>query len=342
MGCMLPFRHLQRKLVYETEGLRALARYALNAERVKSRVAGRFEVLSLELTNVCNANCVFCAYQHQERATGIMPDALFLKVVREFVEQGGGAINLTPTVGDPLIDPALVSRIAFLRSHPQLTSIGMYSNFISMQRFGPAHLIDAGVSQIVVSMSGPEDGMYRRVYRSKMYPKVLSNILAFAEENNRRGRPVAFSIDMRIDRPLSEVTQLADYKRLEDALGPGGIGVKYRYDDWAGKIAQKDLSGTMKLRRKPRIRRPRISPCSALYWSPMVYWDGSVGACACRDVNASELIIGNAYQQTLEEIWHGEPLAKIRRDFLTPSCPTICRGCTHYNNLSIYARTDSK
>lgn len=315
----------------------ALASYVMRADQVKARVAGRFEVLSLELTNVCNANCVFCAYQHQERATGVMPDALLHKVVREFADAGGGSINLTPTVGDPLVDPNLAERIAFLRNHPQITSIGMYSNLISMQRFGASRLIDAGITQIIVSMSGPDDAMYRRVYRSKMYPKVLANIMAFAAENDRRGKPVSFSVDMRIDRPLSEVVELPDYKLLASALGPSNIGVKYRYDNWAGKISQGDLSGTMKLRRRPSLRRPRISPCSALYWSPMVYWDGRVGACACRDVNAEALIIGNAYQSSLTDIWQGEALAKMRRDFLTPACPAICKGCTHYNNLSIYA-----
>ena len=33
--------------------------------------------LHLELTNLCNANCIFCPYQFQERPTGFMSDEVF-------------------------------------------------------------------------------------------------------------------------------------------------------------------------------------------------------------------------------------------------------------------------
>ena len=35
--------------------------------------------LHLELTNLCNANCVFCPYQFQERAVDFMPEEVFAK-----------------------------------------------------------------------------------------------------------------------------------------------------------------------------------------------------------------------------------------------------------------------
>ena len=44
--------------------------------------------LHLELTNLCNANCVFCPYQFQERETGFMSDEVFHKAVADFVASG--------------------------------------------------------------------------------------------------------------------------------------------------------------------------------------------------------------------------------------------------------------
>ena len=70
----------------------------------------------------------------------------------------------------------------------------------------------------------------------------------------------------------------------------------------------------------------------------MVYWDGKVGACGCRDVNARELIIGDLNAQHLKDIWFGGEIQKLRDEFLSPKIKNICATCTHYNNLSPYFR----
>ncbi len=46
-----------------------------NVEKTLDAMALRPFELHLELTNLCNANCIFCPYQYQERATGFMSDA---------------------------------------------------------------------------------------------------------------------------------------------------------------------------------------------------------------------------------------------------------------------------
>jgi MoaA/NifB/PqqE/SkfB family radical SAM enzyme len=259
-------------------------------------------------------------------------------VVADYVDYGGGSISLTPTVGDPLVDPNIVERLRWLKSIPEIKGTGMYSNMISLGRFKAENLVHSGLGSLVVSTSGFDEAMYRRVYRSKMYPKVLRNIKDFAVANNAAGRPVRFSIDMRIDRPLKAVQATDDYKAVAALVGVENIGFKRRYDDWGGKIKQDELSGTMKLRSRPSIRRPRISPCSELYTGPIIYWDGRVGACGCRDVNASELIIGDVRQENLIDIWLGEEIKKLRQEFLTPAVKDICKNCTHYCNLSNFLR----
>lgn len=331
---------LYTKFEYELENLYALSKYPFAKNRLLERMARSIQFVSIETTNICNANCVFCAYQYQERTTGVMTTALFNKIVDEYAEIGGGDVSLTPTVGDPLVDPDLLERIQYARSKPEITSLGLYSNMISLKRFGAEQLVASGLTGLVVSMSGFDEAMYRRVYRSKMYPKVLENIKAFARANNKAGRPVDFAIDMRVDRPLLEVFASDDYKEVADLVGAESIGVKFAYDNWAGKVSQDELLGTMRLRKPPHFRRPRISPCTEMYSGPMIYWDGKVGACGCRDVNASELIVGDANKSHIADIWFGEQIRQLREEFLTPKVRDICKQCTHYNNLSLYLRRD--
>jgi hypothetical protein len=72
--------------------------------------------LHLELTNICNANCIFCPYQHQIRPHQYMSDEVFEKALADYVAEGGGSIILTPIVGDFLIDRKCIDRIRRARS----------------------------------------------------------------------------------------------------------------------------------------------------------------------------------------------------------------------------------
>jgi radical SAM protein with 4Fe4S-binding SPASM domain len=86
--------------------------------------------------------------------------------------------------------------------------------------------------------------------------------------------------------------------------------------------------------------RPRLTPCSELYFGPMVYWDGKVGGCNCRDVDARELVIGNVKDKHLADIWFGPEIERLREEFTSGKMNPLCRKCSHYSNLSVYLRKD--
>src|SRR5262249_20644466 len=72
------------------------------------------ETLHIETTNVCNANCIFCAYQYQDRfreGKGVMSDKIFSRGLREYFEMGGRSVNFVPLVGDSLVDPKIIQRV---------------------------------------------------------------------------------------------------------------------------------------------------------------------------------------------------------------------------------------
>jgi MoaA/NifB/PqqE/SkfB family radical SAM enzyme len=332
-------RVMIRKMLWKLDHLWGMAQYPFRKDALIRRLSQSMSTCNIETTNICNANCIFCAYQYQERPKGVMSMELFRKILKDYVECGGGSLGLTPTVGEPLADKHLIERIGLARSLPEITRISMYSNMISLDRIGADALVTSGLSSLTVSTSGFDREMYERVYRSGQYDKMLTNVLDFASANNKRGRPVKLFIDMRVDRGLREVYAYADYRRVVDAVGAENIGVKFRYDSWSGKITPGQLSGTMKLRAN---RALRFSPCSELYNGPMVYWDGKVGGCNCRDVNASELIIGDVNSNHLGEIWFGDELRKLREEFVAGKQRPICASCTHYNNLSHVLTTGCK
>jgi len=46
--------------------------------------------LGIEVTNICNANCIFCAYQYRERRAQTMDQKLFERIIDQYIEGGGG------------------------------------------------------------------------------------------------------------------------------------------------------------------------------------------------------------------------------------------------------------
>src|SRR5947199_10131101 len=84
--------------------------------------------LHLELTNLCNANCVFCPYQFQQREVQFMSDEVFEKAVGDYAAMGGGSVGLTPVVGDALIDPKFIDRVRYLRALPMIDRIWLTTN----------------------------------------------------------------------------------------------------------------------------------------------------------------------------------------------------------------------
>src|SRR5918996_37820 len=145
--------------------------------------------LHFELTNLCNANCVFCPYQFQTREVEFMPDEVFTKAVNDFLTIGGGSVGLTPIVGDALIDPKFLERVKYLRSFAAIDRIWVTTNGILLDRHGIDEVLASGLTSITISTAGFDEEMYERVYRSKSYRRFRRNVLALVEQNAKRSDP---------------------------------------------------------------------------------------------------------------------------------------------------------
>ncbi|MDE3156919.1 MAG: radical SAM protein, partial [Acidobacteriota bacterium] len=91
--------------------------------------------LSIETTNICNANCVFCANRVMERRKQPLDMDLFRKAVDEFAAMGGVEIDFNATIGDPLLDPKLLERARYVRRYPQFATLGFVTTLQWLHRF---------------------------------------------------------------------------------------------------------------------------------------------------------------------------------------------------------------
>ena len=278
--------------------------------------------LAVEVTNICNADCTFCGYQYQERPKTVMPANLFKSIIDEYSALGGGDLRLTPVVGDSLVDKGFVEKVRYARSKPNIEKITIVTNAILLTREKFEALVEAGLNDFSISISGLDAAEYERVYRKDQFAEIFKNLLEIS--GSAYFQRVKMFVSLRTDRIFPQFAK--NYKELRRrGFIMQRIGL---YDNWGGRIKSADLTGFMFV--KPNRTRKNI-PCSVLYDGPTVFAGGQMTACSCRDLNAnSELSLGRFQEVGLQAPWRDGQMEKLRKQFKEGNLPGICRDCRHY------------
>ena len=142
------------KISFYLKSFKNFALYSTNKKKLIENLNENIRFLSIETTNICNANCIFCAYQYQSRPMGIMDMDMFKRIVKQYADKNIGNVNLTPTVGEPLADKHLIERIKFIRKFKNINKIGIYTNLISLKNFNLKEFVSSGLTDLGVSASG--------------------------------------------------------------------------------------------------------------------------------------------------------------------------------------------
>ncbi len=318
----------------------ALAR-AIPKRALQSLMEKKFINFGVETTNTCNANCSFCGYRFMERPKVEMAKEVFENAIKSFVQNGGGNLNFTPTVGDPLVDKTLLERIRFARKHQEIQEIFLYTNGILLDRIGYTNLLHSGLSRLAIStFIGSRDG-YKQYYGNDKYQKVVQNIIGIAEANKKLGQPIKITLHLRVqgDPSIWEKTQV--YQEISSLIGIRNINYLDVYDAWGGRIKSYDLPEGTSLDKPIPIEEKIKSPCFEMYRRLHVLADGNVGACVCVDLE-SEIKVGNIHNQTLTDIWNGASIRKYRKDWLNGTLPDVCMQCTRYQGIDDFIKANPK
>ncbi|MCH7526530.1 MAG: radical SAM protein [Planctomycetes bacterium] len=299
--------------------------------------------LCVETTNICNARCVFCAYPKMARPKQVMAPKLFAKIVEDYVDMGGGAIALTPIVGDVLIDPHFVDRLRLLRSRPEITDVSFTTNGIASDRFseGDQRLILESSDCISFSIGGLDANSYGRMFGVDRFEKVCKAIESVCSIKSRWKLPLGIHLLFRVDRPIDALMSDPDMARFrrEEITAISGIN---SFGNWGGMVGQEDLppgASVVEAEASPEaVLSVKRHACFVYYLAPEVTSSGLVSACGCMNAEAKELILGDVRTQHLRDIWNGPAFRKLRASFGTDSLPEICKKCTYYQDGEEFIR----
>jgi MoaA/NifB/PqqE/SkfB family radical SAM enzyme len=288
-------------------------------------------ILQIETINICNAACVFCGYRSMKRKKGVMSMPLFEKVVKDYVEMGGGPVSLTPVSGDALLDPHLIERIQILAEHPKIKQITLTTNAIALERYSDedvCYLLNA-LDCIQVSIGGLAPGTYKTMYSIDAFDKVQRQMERLVRLKGAVRQPASLTFAFRTNDWRFEIRfrrKLKEYRRR-------GVFISHiwLYANYSGIVKNDENLGLMVMDRTSE----QDTCCLYGTISMAVCWDGRITACGCADVEGDKLSLGHAGTESLSEIWSGEKRAGILDSFKKRTPAQICRYCSAYLPVNV-------
>lgn len=253
--------------------------------------------LYIELSRACNFNCPMCM-RKAAGPGGHFPPNLAEQIISEAARKGPTSYSLH-LFGEPLANPGWAQIVRMIRAANRRNTILLTTNGFFMDEACCRKLIELDVNRIFVSVHSLEPDAYRRNTGGGDVSVMLDNIRTFMKMAGSSGRGRLF---VRLFHEAGEHPASGPYL---GALKDTGASWELRgYHNFAG--GKNEWTTHAKT-----IRR---WPCFHPWFTLGIAVDGKITVC-CTDARL-ELVVGNAFDQTIEEAWKSEAVKSIREEHL--------------------------
>lgn len=314
--------------------------------------------LYIEVTNRCNSLCQTCVHTFRapEPRRDVTLDEFCMLVdqvslLRRVVLHG---------VGEPLLNHDLPAMIAHLKRRSEPPQVLFNSNAILLTPEWQVALLEAGLDEYRISTDAAHRELYARIRGVDAFDRMAANVADFAQRIEKRGRGPRLSL--WFTGVQENLHDLPDLVRLAHHLGVSEVYVQ-RMVYYGQGLAQEEqaiframqaaeetlLAEAEALAEQLSIRfwasgatTPRDSlmssdgdqrpwaqcrrPTSLMYISA----NGNVLPCCLSPFTTrdySGLVLGNAFQTALVDIWNGPSYRQFRAALQSDRPWESCEGC---------------
>lgn len=285
-------------------------------------VPGEFPLrVSAETTNHCNLRCAYCPREDGERGFGCMTPRLFERLARQCA--GKRSAFAPQGFGEPFLDPEFVPRLRRM-AELGMQYIDVVTNATLLDERASRALIAAKVWLVTIDLDGADKAVFEQHRKNAVYEDVVANVrrlFALRDELDSELPHIALSAVQLPDVAPS----MAEFEAMWRPL------LRERDEIFLAQPATWAGARPMPGKRAATAEELRTrKPCRHLSHTLQVYFDGRTSPCTYD--HACRLDVGNATQQTLEEIWHGEPLRRLRtlHEQGRSGEIDICRNCPEH------------
>lgn len=319
----------------------------------------------LELTNVCNMDCVFCANSRMMRRKQFMEFSLAKKLIDEIADKGIAKRIAFFLMGEPLLHPQVFEILKYAAERKLQVTLNTNGALLNQENIG--QLLEIALETILVSLqiSTPEDFSLKRPHANLSFQKYIGGIKQLLErksqQNSRTNLTILFMDPrfnlaqfflnglntLKIDFDKNKLSLLSfdlaktvgDNIRSKNRLSLKAEQISAEFKRFVLGNYKKRISDNIdfvyggihnwgdSIFGKP-IMQAAFGSCNALREQFAVLSNGDYSLC-CKDYNG-ELVIGNAYRQNILEILNSPKAKRIKSNFrhcrLSFRRCQLCRG----------------
>jgi radical SAM protein with 4Fe4S-binding SPASM domain len=315
-----------KKIVKQINAIEAGLSFLSSILSHRPNIAAMPLSVGIEITNNCNLKCPQCSSGSESisRSIGFMKMELYDKFIAEAAPYLYN-VNLY-FQGEPMLHPRFFDFIE--RSGKTKITVSTNGHFLSEEY--SCKLISSGIDKLIISLDGMDNETYSRYRINGDLEKVMTGIRIISGELLKAKSSLKLEIQFLVNRYNESQIPLA--KKFAGEVN-ASLRLKSMQVIKVGETEQW-MPVNEKFRRYRKNKYGQFTPknslnnnCLRLWMNPVITWDGKVIPC-CFDKDADH-IMGNLYESSLREIWHGDKFKAFRTSVLTSrKSIEICRNCT--------------
>lgn len=288
----------------------------------KIRLSNLPSAAAIEVTNLCNFNCVICSRRYSERPLGTMNMQLFTKIVEQI--KHSTRFMWLHLLGEPLLNPEIFEMIAFCKKNK--LKVGLSTNAMLLSQDKSEKLLNSGLDSCILAFDGVNKETYEKVRVGGVYEQVEENIINFLALKKKMKACKPWTVIQTVEINLTQ-NELDDFKNKWRYANVNEILIR-KYSTSAGQIGDKDIVAQPKHRylSEQKTNRP---PCFLLWNSAVIFWNGEVSVC-CHDCVNGKLVFGDLKKESLKDIWNSPKIVALRRQHVLRQFSSICQDCLEY------------
>lgn len=305
----------------ELEYWKGMAAMPLLSERI-------FAIDNIELTNRCPMRCIMCPRtNHMTRAQGYMSFDVFSRVIDEFVTVNPEAARARGAFlhhfGESLLHPEIDRFIRYAEENGVRVKLSV--NPLAMKDRVIDSLIESPPSYLMIALDGHDDESFEHI-------RGVPNAYDFSVERLHLylERKVAAKVPTFVELGMIDFAENAESlhllrERWANVEGIDSVTAK-RFTAWDGSVEEINAYAPAPMTNEEARQHFPVPSCHLPWETLSITWDGSVVPC-CYDYDR-KMVLGNVAEQTLTEIWNGEPMRALRAEFRSNAVENpLCRQC---------------
>lgn len=278
----------------------------------------------IELTNICNHNCIFCANSKMTRKKGKIDEDFLFRILKEAFDEGTTEVGFYAT-GEPFVSKNLDVYVAKAKEigykYVYITTNGALA---TPER--SREVIEAGVDSIKFSINAGTKDTYKSIHGKDEFDIVLNNlkyISDYRKKNNMNFKIFVSSIVTKYSESEKKLLE-ENLKDISDDIVFLNVanqgGMMYEINE---NLA---LEGDNYLIKK--------MPCSLPFNSLHVTFEGYLTSC-CIDFQ-NYLTVADLNKVSIKEAWNSDIFIELRKKHLENSIEgTLCYNCIYNKNESV-------